>query len=129
KKEGKVVRTENVQVKQNGNSRMVNFEITPLKNLKERCYLVLFEDATSTTQRQESARTVIPVPKKGDGSTPSRPAETKEALRRIAQLERELSETRDYLQGVQEQSEAANEELQASNEEVQSANEELQSIN
>jgi PAS domain S-box-containing protein len=44
-------------------------------------------------------------------------------------LERDLSETRDYLQSIQEQHEAANEELQASNEEVQSANEELQSTN
>jgi len=51
------------------------------------------------------------------------------AHRRIAELEREQAETRDYLQSVQEQQEAANEEIQASNEEVTSANEELQSIN
>ena len=50
-------------------------------------------------------------------------------MRRIAELEADLSETREYLQSLQEQHEAANEELQASNEEVQSANEELQSIN
>jgi len=53
----------------------------------------------------------------------------KQESRRIHALERELAETRDYLQSIQEQHEAANEELQASNEEVQSANEELQSIN
>ena len=53
----------------------------------------------------------------------------KEESRRIKSLETELSDTRDYLQSIQEQHEAANEELQASNEEVQSANEELQSIN
>jgi two-component system CheB/CheR fusion protein len=51
------------------------------------------------------------------------------AHRRIAELDREQAETRDYLQSVQEQHEAANEEIQASNEEVTSANEELQSIN
>ena len=52
------------------------------------------------------------------------------SLRRTStELERELAETRDYLQSLQEQHEAANEELQASNEEVTSANEELQSIN
>ncbi|MEO6569625.1 MAG: PAS domain S-box protein, partial [Opitutaceae bacterium] len=51
------------------------------------------------------------------------------AVRRVAELERELSETRDYLQSIQEQYEASTEELQASSEEVQSANEELQSIN
>jgi PAS domain S-box-containing protein len=49
--------------------------------------------------------------------------------RRIAALEAELAEMRDYVQSIQEQHEAANEELQASSEEVQSANEELQSIN
>src|SRR5204863_8141457 len=49
--------------------------------------------------------------------------------RRIAKLERELAEQRDYTQSLQEQHEAANEELQAANEEVTSANEELQSIN
>jgi PAS domain S-box-containing protein len=45
------------------------------------------------------------------------------------ELERELAETSDHLQSIQEQYEAANEELQAANEEVQSVNEELQSIN
>jgi two-component system CheB/CheR fusion protein len=53
----------------------------------------------------------------------------KKEIRRSDALETELSETRDYLQSVQEQHEAASEELQASHEEVQSANEELQSIN
>ena len=50
-------------------------------------------------------------------------------VRRIAELERELAETRDYLQSVQEQQDASNEELQTSSEEMQSTNEELQSIN
>ena len=49
--------------------------------------------------------------------------------RRIAELEADLTETREYLQALQEQHEAANDELQAANEEIQSANEELQSIN
>jgi two-component system CheB/CheR fusion protein len=58
-----------------------------------------------------------------------RAARKNETSRRVTGLKHELSETRDYLQSVQEQHEAANEELQTSNEEVQSANEELQSIN
>ena len=57
------------------------------------------------------------------------PCRARRRSRRVAELETELAETRDYLQSIQEQHEAANEELQASNEEVQSANEELQSIN
>lgn len=49
--------------------------------------------------------------------------------RRMADVEAELAETREYLRSVQEQHAAAREELQASNEEAQSANEELQSTN
>jgi two-component system, chemotaxis family, CheB/CheR fusion protein len=44
-------------------------------------------------------------------------------------LKRELAETRDERQSIQEEHGATNEELQAANEELQSANEELQSIN
>jgi hypothetical protein len=51
------------------------------------------------------------------------------ADRERADLVRELTATREYLQRVIEQQEAANEELQSANEEVQSANEELQSTN
>src|SRR5262249_10588003 len=63
------------------------------------------------------------------GPKSARPISKKEESYRIKSLETELSDTRDYLQSIQEEHEAANEELQASNEEVQSANEELQSIN
>ncbi len=125
KKENKTARKENVRVNQNGKSRTVNVEVIPLKNLRERCFLILFEDVerlghavTSPAREQPSDAVRIP-----------RRASKKEESRRISQLEAELSETRDYLQSTQEQHEAANEELQASNEEVTSANEELQSLN
>ncbi|MBK5297546.1 MAG: PAS domain-containing protein [Vicinamibacteria bacterium] len=49
--------------------------------------------------------------------------------RRMAEVEAELAETRQYLRSIQEQHVAAREELQASNEEVQTANEELQGTN
>ena len=45
KKENKTVRRENVRVKQNGKTRTVNLEVIPLKNLRERCFLILFEEA------------------------------------------------------------------------------------
>jgi len=103
----------------------VGLEVVPLKNLKERCYLVLFHE-------QGGAKSA-PVQRATRSKQPARsaPGETGAgALRgRIAQLERELAETRDYLQSVQEQYEAANEQLQVFNEEVSSGNEELQSIN
>ncbi|MBA2593297.1 MAG: PAS domain-containing protein [Gammaproteobacteria bacterium] len=114
KNENKAARRENVRVEQNGKTRPVNLEVIPLKKLRERCFLVVFEEAGHVGDAADSA----PLP------TP-RPAES----RRVADLERESFEMRDYLQSIQEQYEAANEELQASSEEVQSANEELQSIN
>jgi len=123
KKENKAVRRENVRVDQNG-TRAVNIAVIPLKNLRERCYLILFEEAEKTAVAGESVRE-----RPERSAKASRSAIQKEDTRRAAALEHELAETRDYLQSVLEQHDAANEELQASNEEVQSANEELQSIN
>ena len=45
KKENKTARRENVRVEQNGKTRTVNLEVIPLKNLRERCFLIVFEDA------------------------------------------------------------------------------------
>ncbi|MGH2373113.1 MAG: PAS domain-containing protein, partial [bacterium] len=114
KKENKTVRRENVRVEQNG--KTVNLEVIPLKNLQERCFLIVFEEAGQVGDAADGAPLPTPQP-------------TRKESRRVADLERESSEMRDYLQSTQEQYEAANEELQASSEEVQSANEELQSIN
>ena len=117
KKENKTTRRENVRVKQDGQARAVNLEIIPLKNLPEPCFLILFEEA------DKAGRTPL-------REQPAKPPISKqEEANRIAELETDLSETREYLQAIQEQHEAANEELQAASEEVQSANEELQSIN
>ena len=126
KEENKPVRREGVQVAQNGGTLRVNFDVVPLTHLKERSYLVFFEDAEKVGRAIPGS----PSPEQPGGAvrTPL-PTSTKEESRRVAELEGELSETRDYLQSVQEQNEAANEELQSSNEEVTSANEELQSIN
>ncbi len=126
RKENKTVRKETVRMEQNGNTRTVNLEVIPLKNLRERCFLILFEDAEGTGRALPGAAS------RGQPNgavKPSRPAGKREESRRVSSLEHELAETRDYLQSIQEQHEAANEELQASNEEIQSANEELQSVN
>jgi two-component system CheB/CheR fusion protein len=126
KKENATARKEHARIEQNGQAREVNIEVIPLKNLRERCFLVVFTDADINSDGRTSRG------KRWSGHTSSargvrapRAAES----RRIALLEAELAEMRDYAQSIQEQHEAANEELQASNEEVQSANEELQSIN
>jgi signal transduction histidine kinase len=119
-------REENVRVVQEGRSRRVNVEVIPLKHLPERCYLVLFEDP----QKHPEPAPGTSAAESSDGPTKAQlRASRKEASSRMAGLERDLSETRDYLQSMQEHQESANEELQASNEEGQSANEELQSLN
>jgi two-component system CheB/CheR fusion protein len=124
KKQSKTVRRENVRVQQNGEARMVNVEVIPLKNVRERCFLILFEEA------EESHGSKLRERRRERPSSPSlRPVKSSAVSRHNAELERELAETRDYLQSLQEQHEASSEELQSSNEEVQSANEELQSIN
>ncbi len=121
KQGNKIVRTEHVRVKRDGETQTIYIKVIPLKNLRERCFLVLFEG--------------VDVPGRVAALEPPRrqPAEAalnaRQESRRMAELESDLSETREYLQSVQEQNQATNEELQATNEEVQSANEELQSIN
>jgi two-component system CheB/CheR fusion protein len=125
KKDNSTARKDHVRVQQNGTTRTVNVQVIPLKNVRERCFLILFEDA-------EAGRAAAPAPSPPQPSRATRtgrPGGAKEESRRIADLETNLADTRDYLQSILEQHEAANEELQASNEEVQSANEELQSVN
>jgi two-component system CheB/CheR fusion protein len=146
KTEDKVVRREGVRISQNTGTRVVNFEVVPLTHLKENCCLIFFEDAEETPhhgsppsdgkgknvggRRRGRNAAALPVADESDGpSSAQRERARMGAESRVAELERELSETRDYLQSIQEQYEASNEELQASNEEVTSANEELQSIN
>ena len=124
KKENCPVLRKNVRLDGDGPAKTVNIQVIPLKNLKEICYLVLFEPARKSA---ETDRRELPAaPEKKKKGSPALPAKD---ARRVGELERELAEARDYAQSLQEQHEAANEELQASNEEVQSANEELQSIN
>ena len=120
KSENKSVRKENVRVDLNGSMQNINLEVIPLKNVRESSFLVLFEPAETTVAKQST-----PKGRKKPVTKREREEEERENLR----LARELTETRDYLQAVQEQYDAANEELQASAEETQSANEELQSIN
>jgi len=119
------VSRKDVRLEDNGSSKTINIEVIPLKNLKEICYLVLFEPAKKSAEVEKAD---LPEPPK-ENKKDSRSLPRVKDSRRIAELERELAEARDYAQSLQEQHEAANEELQASNEEVQSANEELQSIN
>jgi two-component system CheB/CheR fusion protein len=127
KKESRSVRKEHLRIEQDGGTRTINIEVIPLTNLRERCFLIVFDEVG----KGGVARPEHKGPRRSRriGETRSGRAPHREDSRRVAELEVELAETRDYLQSIQEQHEALNEELQASNEEVQSANEELQSIN
>ena len=42
--ENKAVRRQGVRVRQNGQTRTANLEVIPLKNIKERCYLIFFQN-------------------------------------------------------------------------------------
>jgi two-component system sensor histidine kinase DegS len=111
---------------QNGQARKMNLEVVPLRNLKDRCFLVLFEEAARNNGRSDHDRDSEGP---AGGSRTLRSPDKADDSARIASLERVLSETRDYIQSVRELQETANGELQAANEEGQSANEELQSLN
>lgn len=105
------IRHRGVVLRLPGGTQTIELEVVPLTNLRECCRLILFHLDESDARR--------PVP-----AGPS-PADSSE---RMALLEQELADARDYLQSIQEQQDAAHQELEASNEEGQSANEELQSL-
>ncbi len=128
RKEQRPVRRQNVPVAGDGPSRLVTIGVTPLKNLRELCYLISFEEPGHPSARRMAVEEE-PTASKAAGRRPPAADRTRAESRLNASLELELAETRDYVQSLQEQHEAANEEIQASSEELQSGNEELQSIN
>src|SRR5262249_48120085 len=81
-------------------------------------FLVLFQEPAASR------------PAKGDQKRKSEPVRSKgQKSSRLADLEKELAASREYLQSIIQDLEAANEELQSANEEILSSNEELQSTN
>ncbi len=116
KTEHKTVRREGIRVEQ-GSTTLVNLEVIPLKNLRERCFLVIFEEPARISG--SAAKNLRPALSEQDQA---------EERGRVSELETDLSEIREFMQVMQEQHDAANEELQVSSEEVQSANEEFQSV-
>ena len=108
-----------VGVKQHGQTRSVNIEVTPIKGTSAagRCYVVIFQDVAISKDGSKAAK------RTKEKTKPA--AQDKKAMN----LELELAATKEYLQSVIEQQETSNEELRSANEEIQSSNEELQSIN
>lgn len=96
----------------------ITIEVIPLKRLStEHCYLILFSDGShppSGRRTQVAVMSELPESEKD---------------RRLAQLQREITASRAYLQATMEEHEAVKEELKSAHEEVLSANEEFQSTN
>lgn len=112
-KHGRPAHREQVTIQAEGQSTVVNLTVIPLAGLKRPCYLVVFEPAPLPVPAARKARSA-----KANAEGPG-----------IVSLKRELADTRDYIQSLQDQYEASVEQLQAASEEAQSGNEELQSVN
>jgi two-component system, chemotaxis family, CheB/CheR fusion protein len=110
------VRKDGIRVRSNGGWLDIAVEAIPLASPQRRHYLILFHESKNEA-RQKPKQPV------------ERPGKRLPRRESLAQLERELQSSRDYLQSIIQELEAANEELQSANEEVLSANEELQSTN
>jgi two-component system CheB/CheR fusion protein len=52
RKNDRDARKDNVRIKRNGETRAVNTEVIPLRNLRERCFLILFEEADEASERR-----------------------------------------------------------------------------
>jgi two-component system, chemotaxis family, CheB/CheR fusion protein len=130
RKLGEPVRREGLRARANGVTISVAIEVVPMRGVPgDRHFLILFEEQ-NIKGLGEAPADVLPAatgaankPKGGASAMP-----TKER-KRVAELEKELAESREYMQAVIQDLEAANEELQSANEEILSANEELQSTN
>ena len=125
RKTGASVRKEAVRVKQNGDLHLVNIEVRPLaaRRAGDRYFLILFEDAIRPSGRKTKPAAVGRQVREGRGLSGYGNS------RELAELENDLTRTRDYLQAVIQEHETTNEELKAANEEAQSSMEELHSTN
>ncbi len=113
--QGAAVRNKGVKFRVDGDAHVVDLVVQPVKKPESAkgLLMVIFEEVTADSR--QSAET-----KQGAVSDKDR---------RIADLEHELSTTKDYVQATTEELETSNEELKSTNEEMQSSNEELQSTN
>jgi two-component system CheB/CheR fusion protein len=106
--------SENIEVKYDGSVHRVDIEVKPITKPEQLrgLYMVVFKKLPGPEKLPKKTRK----PKGSDAG-------------RVAELEKELSSTKEYLQHVVEEQQTTNEELQSTNEELQASNEELQSTN
>ena len=112
------VRRDGIRMRTDGRFLLANLEVTPLKF--SGCYLVSFEEARQGGAASEVRETIPRVKVARDA---------KDIEQEVAQLQLELTATKEYLQSIIEEKEGSNEDLKAANEEILSSNEELQSTN
>jgi two-component system CheB/CheR fusion protein len=112
--------TSDVTFHEERKEQFVRLDVVPLQDPESRshCFLVTFQKLAPPKEVVVSVRRT-----KGADAPPAR------LTQRVQTLERELAETKEYLQTTIEEKEGALEELQGANEELQSSNEELQSTN
>ncbi len=113
------VHRQGVKVTQNGDWKIIDLHVAPLKTplSGEPCFLITFQEPPALPPRK--ARQVI-------GKRRMTPGEIENA-ERISQLKQELAANKAYLESVIDKHESSNEELRSLNEEIMSSNEELQS--
>jgi two-component system CheB/CheR fusion protein len=97
-------------------TREISIEVIPLAAPDRQSFLILFDDGTR-----------LPVARSTPAAAPALTESEKD--RRLAQVERELESTREYMRAAAEEHEAVQEELRSAHEEMLSANEEFQSTN
>jgi two-component system CheB/CheR fusion protein len=113
--------TDTVEYQEEGTTVVVKLNVVPLQDPESKtpCFLVLFQRTAQPNEPKIVAPTPVVVPG-GDIGT---------LARRIHELERELSTTKEQLQTTILEKESTLEELKGANEELQSSNEELRSTN
>lgn len=110
KRESSPVQSEPVPLKTMEGLVSVKLHVIPLRNVSEQYFLICFDEVVAGRD-DRVASDQLP-----------RPSKRRDDARHIASLERDLADTQDYLQSIQERNDAATEELQASGEEMQSSN-------
>src|SRR4030095_16523645 len=96
KKVNKTVRRDNVRVEHEGTTRTVSLHVIPLKNLRERSFLIVFHEGRPTAPATPATRR--PSRHGKTASVKTARSDRADLSRRIAELEADLVETRDYLQ-------------------------------
>jgi two-component system, chemotaxis family, CheB/CheR fusion protein len=127
RKQNAPVSEKGLRVKENGNFRMVDLRVSPIRGLQDgdRCFLVLFEDSAADKKPTQKHARKNGKPGKAHARSQAGELAMERLQEEIARLEYELTGTREYLQSIIEIQESAAEELRSANEEAQANNEEL----